>query len=70
MVAPKKSRKTQVPGETTEAAKADVMVADAEHVEVDGGLPDAASIDASKLTERVLTKQGWLLPNGGADANV
>jgi hypothetical protein len=28
-------------------------------------LPDAADIDASAIDKAVLTKQGWVLPNGG-----
>lgn len=72
MVALKKSRKVQTPGEAPVQAGASQVDAMAAPVVVDqsDGLPDADSIDASKLTSAVLTKQGWLLPHGGADVNV
>lgn len=71
MVAPTKPRKVQTPGESAvkaEAKQAEAMVAPV--VDQSNDLPDADSIDASKLTSAVLTKQGWLLPHGGADVNV
>lgn len=71
MVAPKKPRKVQTPGEPAvkaEAKQAEAMVAPV--VDQSNDLPDADSIDASRLTSAVLTKQGWLLPHGGADVNV
>lgn len=67
--APRKSRTIQTPGDTQSQAEQSTTQVDVK-VEVDNStneLPDADSIDQSKLTDRVLTKQGWLLPNGGAD---
>lgn len=62
--APRKPRTVQTPGETQSTTRVDAQV---EAVSDANELPDADSIDQSKLTDRVLTKQGWLLPNGGAD---
>lgn len=56
-------KKVFMPGDNNELpdAQGEVQVSD------NNELPDADDIDASTLTSAVLTKQGWLLPNGGKD---